>query len=41
LGKLAQALGIDPLTARSYLKKRGIEQVVQGVDDIMTDAVNA
>ncbi len=41
LGKLAQSLGVDPITARSYLKGRGIQQTVQGVDEIMTDAANA
>ena len=41
LGKLAQTLGIDPLTARSYIKERGIQQMVQGVDEIMADAANA
>src|SRR5665647_3774578 len=29
LGKLAEALGVDPLTARSYLHERGIEQQMQ------------
>lgn len=41
LGKLAQSLGVDPLTARSYLKKRGIQQSVQAMGEIMTDAANA
>ncbi|SRR6266702_3049032 len=41
LGKLAQSLGVDPLTARGYLKERGIQQIVQGVDEITTDAANA
>jgi predicted HTH domain antitoxin len=41
LGKLAQSLGVDPLTARSYLKERGIQQLVQGVDETMADAANA
>lgn len=41
LGKLAESLGVDPLTARSYLKERGIEQHVQSVNEIMADATNA
>jgi predicted HTH domain antitoxin len=41
LGKLAQSLGVDPLTARGYLKERGIQQTVQDLDEIMTDAANA
>lgn len=41
LGKLAESLGVDPLTARSYLKERGIEQQVQGVAEVMSDAANA
>lgn len=41
LGKLAESLGVDPLTARSYLRERGIEQQVQGAEEIMTDAANA
>ncbi|MEI6702041.1 MAG: UPF0175 family protein [Deltaproteobacteria bacterium] len=41
LGKLAQSLGVDPLTARSYLKERGFKQMVQDVNDIMSDATNA
>ena len=41
LGKLAESLGVDPLTARSYLKERGFEQQVQGVSEVMTDAANA
>jgi predicted HTH domain antitoxin len=41
LGKLAQSLGVDPLTARGYLKEHGIQQMVQGVDEITTDAANA
>ena len=41
LGKLAQSLGVDPLTARGYLKERGIQQMVQGADEIMADVDNA
>ena len=41
LGKLAQSLGVDPLTARSYLKERGFTQMVQDEDEIKADAVNA
>jgi predicted HTH domain antitoxin len=41
LGKLAQSLGVDPLTARNYLKERGLQQLVQDVDEVMADAANA
>ncbi|MDA8414580.1 MAG: UPF0175 family protein [Desulfobacteraceae bacterium] len=41
LGKLAESLGVDPLTARNYLKERNIQQMVQGVDEILVDAANA
>jgi predicted HTH domain antitoxin len=41
LGKLAQSLGVDPLTARNYLKERGLQQLVQDVDEIRADAANA
>lgn len=41
MGKLAESLGVDPLTARNYLKERSFEQQVQGADEIMTDAANA
>jgi predicted HTH domain antitoxin len=41
LGKLAEALGVDPLTARSYLHERGIEQQIQTADEIMADAAHA
>ncbi|HIJ96727.1 MAG TPA: hypothetical protein HPP94_13515 [Desulfuromonadales bacterium] len=41
MGKLAESLGVDPLTARSYLKERGLLQLVQGADEIMPDAANA
>jgi predicted HTH domain antitoxin len=41
IGKLAQSLGVDPLTARSYLKERGIQQLVQGTDELIADATNA
>ncbi|MDZ4184702.1 MAG: UPF0175 family protein [Desulfuromonadales bacterium] len=41
LGKLAEALGVDPLTARNYLHERGIEPQMQTVDEIMADAAHA
>jgi predicted HTH domain antitoxin len=41
IGKLAESLGVDPLTARGYLKEQGIRQMVQEVDEIMSDAANA
>ncbi|MBI5483392.1 MAG: UPF0175 family protein [Deltaproteobacteria bacterium] len=41
LGKMAQSLGVDPLTARSYLKEKNIQQIVQDKDEIKADAANA
>ena len=41
LGKLAESLGVDPLTARNYLQEQGLAQQVQGADEILTDAANA
>ena len=41
LGKLAESLGVDPLTARSYLQERGFVQSVQDAEEIMADAANA
>ena len=41
LGKLAESLGVDSLTARSYLKERGLLQSVQDASEIMADAANA
>jgi predicted HTH domain antitoxin len=41
LGKLADALGIDTVTARSYLKERGIAVNVQDASELIADAANA
>lgn len=41
LGRLAQSLGVDPLTARNYLKERGVLPMVQDMEEIMSDAANA
>jgi hypothetical protein len=41
IGKLAESLGGDPLTARRYLKEQGIRQIVQKADEIMSDTANA
>jgi len=41
LGKLAEVLGMDPVSARCYLRKAGIPLLVQGVDEIRRDADNA
>lgn len=41
LGKLAETLGLDPVSARSYLKEHGISLVVQEAEEILADAVNA
>jgi len=41
LGKLADALGIDTVTARLYLRERGIAVNVQDASEITSDAANA
>lgn len=41
LGKLGEVLGLDPVGARAYLKKAAIPLQVQGMDEILQDAVNA
>lgn len=38
LGKLAGALGLNPMSAQQYLKARGIPLVVQELGDISMDA---
>ena len=41
LGKLAESLGVDPLTARDYLQKRHIPIMTQSAEDIQADSANA
>lgn len=41
LGKLAETLGLDPLSARKYLREHGIPLAVQETDEILSDAANA
>lgn len=41
LGKLAESLGIDPVSAREYLNKRGIKVAGQTKEEIFSDAANA
>ncbi len=41
LGKVAEVLGLDPVSARAYLKERGIELRVQDVSGLARDAANA
>jgi predicted HTH domain antitoxin len=41
LGKVAEILGLDPVSARSYLKKQGIPIQAQGMMEIREDALNA
>ena len=41
LGKLANVLGIDTVTARLYLRERGIALKVQDAAEITSDAANA
>jgi len=41
LGKLSEVLGLDPVSARIYLKNAGIPLLVQDVTEIERDADNA
>lgn len=41
LGKLAEVLGLDPVSARSYLLERRISPRVQDLDALSRDARNA
>jgi predicted HTH domain antitoxin len=41
LGKLAEVLGLDPVSARSYLRQAGVPPLVQDADEIGRDAENA
>jgi predicted HTH domain antitoxin len=41
LGKVAEVLGLDPISARQYLKAKGIKLQVQGFGDVSRDALNA
>jgi len=41
VGKVAEVLGLDPVSARIYLKKAGIPFLVQDVTEIKRDADNA
>jgi predicted HTH domain antitoxin len=40
LGKLAEVLGLDPVSARIYLKESGIPLLVQSLDEAKSDAEN-
>lgn len=41
LGKLAEVLGLDPVSARIYLKSSGITLLGQGPEEITQDVRNA
>ena len=41
LGKLGEVLGLDPVSARDYLKERGILVGVQDSGELASDAKNA
>lgn len=41
LGKLAEVLGLDPVSARFYLKERGVPLGVQDRGELDGDAANA
>ncbi|MCJ7581727.1 MAG: UPF0175 family protein [Candidatus Aminicenantes bacterium] len=41
LGKLAEVLGLDPVSARDYLNEQGIPILSQDKDELRKDAKNA
>jgi len=41
LGKLAEVLGLDPVSARNYLKEQAIPVQSQGRKDLVLDIENA
>ena len=41
LGKLAESLGLDPVSARDYLQGHGIPIMTQSAEEITADAANA
>jgi len=41
LGKLAEVLGLDPVSARNYLMQRGVRLQQQTLDELARDAENA
>jgi predicted HTH domain antitoxin len=41
LGKLGEVLGLDPVSARDYLRERGIPVRVQDGGELTSDAKNA
>lgn len=41
LGKLAESLGVDPHTARLYLREHRIQLMTMDASDITSDAANA
>jgi predicted HTH domain antitoxin len=40
-GKVAEVLGLDPISARQYIKAKGIKLQVQDLGDVSRDARNA
>jgi len=41
LGKISEVLGLDPVSARNYLKEHGIPIHIQDLKDLAQDAENA
>lgn len=41
LGKLAESLGLDPVSARGYLQEHGIPVLTQSAEEVTADAANA
>jgi len=41
LGKLAESLGLDPLSARGYLREQGIAVAMPDATEAVADAANA
>lgn len=41
LGRLAETLGLDPVSARAYCSAHGVKQLTQDAADIVSDAAHA
>ena len=41
LGKLAESLGLDPVSARRYLKEQGIAVTMPDIEEALADVGNA
>ncbi len=41
IGKLSEILGVDPVSAKLYLKEKGISLKTQDKEEVLQDVVNA